>query len=200
MTKPSLLILGALLGCSAIGASAAEKYSWRNHEAPFTFIFGNDIDSHQQTRLTHDGRLSGYLYIRYTGVVTKDGYRVATHVDCNTQVDCTVGWTIEGTAASASFLYHPMHDHPVFLLPRADVPQPGSFSHFHWTGPMMPMPHQPAAGYVLQLKAENSFCFIHHGAEPASDQATCRDNGGVAVDRGIDLATHLNIVTAAPGM
>jgi hypothetical protein len=54
------------------------------------------------------------------------------------------------------------------------------------------------SGYLLQLTAVNRFCFIHHGAEAAMSAASCRDNGGVEVDRGLDIATHLNIVTNDP--
>jgi hypothetical protein len=62
----------------------------------------------------------------------------------------------------------------------------------------MPMPYLDVDGYVLALTAVNSFCFIHHGAEGASADASCRDNGGLLVRRGTDTATHLNIVTSDP--
>jgi hypothetical protein len=203
MTKPTILFLGAALGLSTINAvQAAEMYPWRQHERPFTFKFGNEIDGHQQTRQAHDGSLNGYLYIQYTGIVTKDNYPVATHVDCNAVgADCVVGWRVDGQPSSATLVRQPVHDHPVFLIGRADLPQPGSYVHFHWTGGSMPMPYlsNPApAGYLLQLTAVNSFCFIHHGAEAAMTAKSCRDNGGVKVDRGVDTATHLNIVTNDP--
>jgi hypothetical protein len=54
-------------------------------------------------------------------------------------------------------------------------------------------------GYLLQLTAVDKFCFIHHGAAGATNSKTCRENGGINVDPGIDIATHLNIVTSAPG-
>jgi hypothetical protein len=108
----------------------------------------------------------------------------------------TVGWTLNGRPIRATFLYHADHDHPVFLVNRPDIPQPGAFSHFHWLG-SMPVPGGPADGYMLQLTAVDRFCFIHHGAEAATSAETCRDKGGVNVDPGIDIATHLNIVTSA---
>lgn len=46
--------------------------------AAFQLVFGNDIDGHQQTREGRDGNLNGYLYIQYTGVLTKDNYPVAS--------------------------------------------------------------------------------------------------------------------------
>ena len=94
--------------------------------------------------------------------------------------DCSVGWTLRGVPASARLVLHPMHDHPVYLMPRADLPQPGGYAHFHWTGMAMPMPYVPADGYMLELTAVSRFCFIHHGAEAATGAASCRDNGGVA--------------------
>jgi len=102
MPAPRILFASAALALSAFGsAAAADLYPWRNHEAPFSFVFGNEIDTHQQTRLTRDGSLFGFFYVRFTGVQTKDHYAVATHVDCNTVADCTVGWTLSGKPISA---------------------------------------------------------------------------------------------------
>lgn len=177
-------------------ASAGEAYPWRHHAAPYTFVFGNDIDQHQQTRLRADGSLTGYLYIQLTGVVTQDGYPVATHTNCASAPErCIVGWTIDGKPARATFLQHPMHDHPLFAVMRADIPQPGSYSHFHWLG--MAMPHHLAQGYLMQLVAQNRFCFIHHDVGAATAGLGCQANGGLKVERGVDIATHLNIVPAA---
>jgi hypothetical protein len=86
----------------AAGAAAADLYPWRDHEAPFSFVFGNEIDSHQQTRQGRDGSLFGFFYVRHTGVVTRDHYPVATHADCSMVRDCTVGWTLQGMSASCS--------------------------------------------------------------------------------------------------
>ena len=123
---------------------------------------------------------------------------MATHADCNTVADCSVGWKLDGEPASAKLVRQPMPDHPLFWRARADIPQPGSYALFHWTGMAMPMPYLNAAGFLLELTAVNRFCFIHHGAEGAMSAASCRDNGGVKVDRGVDIATHLNIVTSDP--
>jgi hypothetical protein len=198
MTRLTALLATATLLSSGAGiAAAADLYPWRDHAAPFNFLFGNEIDTHQQTRETRDRNLFGFFYVQFTGVVTKDRYRVAMHRDCNALVDCTVGWTLTGSPIRAMLLYQVEHDHPVFLVNRPDIPQPGAFSHFHWLG-SMPAPGTPASGYLLQLTAVDRFCFIHHGAETATSADTCRDNGGVNVDPGIDVATHLNIVTSAP--
>jgi hypothetical protein len=187
----ALCLLGA-------GSAVAAGYPWKNHARPYDFLFENDIDTHQQTRETKRGDLLGFFYIHYTGVKTSDGYRVATHVDCNAHMaDCKVGWQLNGKpTTTATFLYHSVDDHPVWLVDRADIPQPGAYAHFHWLGDH-PTPEDPdRAGYLLQLTAVDTFCFIHHMADAASGDETCRDNGGIAVSVGIDIATHLNIVTS----
>ena len=197
MTKLISLLAAVTLLSASGPATATDLYPWRNHAAPFGFVFGNEIDTHQQTRKTRDLSLFGFFYIQFTDVVTKDRYRVATHVDCNAASDCTVGWTLSGKPAHATFLYQVGQDHPVFLVSRPDIPQPGAYAHFHWLGGM-PSLGQSVDGYLLQLTAVDRFCFIHHGAESATSSETCRNNGGVNVDPGIDIATHLNIVTSRP--
>jgi hypothetical protein len=193
--KPLITLMTIVVSLLAT-APAAASYPWRSHATPFAFLFGNDIDGHQQTRLRNDASLSGYLYVHFTGVVTNDGYPVATHVDCNAST-CTAGWMLDAQPASATFLYQVDDDHPVFLVSRGAIPQPGAFAHFHWLGSMPPA-QSAASGYLLQLTAMDTFCFIHHGADGAQSSKTCRDNGGVAVNPGIDIATHLNIVTSFP--
>ena len=195
--KELITLTTFILSLSGAGAAAAnDLYPWNNHAAPLKFLFGNDIDAHQQTQLTPDHNLFGYFYIHFTGVVTKDGYPVATHVDCSAN-PCTVGWTLNGTPGTGTFLYQVDDDHPVFLVGRPDIPEPGAYAHFHWLR-SLPAAGGSARGYLLQLTAVDAFCFIHSGAELARRDRKCRDNGGVAVDMGIDIATHLNIVASSP--
>ena len=130
------VIWAMLAACmlSAMGgtANAADIYPWRNHDGGFSFVFGNDIDTHQQTRRARNGSLFGFFYIQFTGTVTRDRYPVATHVDCNSAgADCKVGWKIDAKPSSGKLVLEPTHDHPVFLIGRADIPQPGSYAHFH---------------------------------------------------------------------
>jgi hypothetical protein len=200
MRKPTMILFGAGLAlAAATSVQAEETYPWRQHQRPFSYIFGNEIDGHQQTREGRDGKLTGYLYIQYTGIVTKDNYQVATHVDCNAiGADCVVGWNVAGLPSRAKLVRQPMHDHPLFLIDRVDIPQPGSYAHFHWTGMAMPMPYLSVDGYLLELTAVNRFCFIHHDAGMAMSAKSCRESGGVKVERGVDIATHLNIVTSDP--
>jgi len=185
MRKTTLLLFGTALGLSsATAVQAAEMYPWREHQPPFIFVFGNEIDG---------------LYVHYTGVVTNDNLSVATHANCSAAgADCVAGWKIDAKPSSAKLVRQPMDDHPVFLIGRPDIPQPGAYVHFHWTGMAMPMPYLSVPGYLLQLTAFNRFCFIHHGAEAARAAMSCRDNGGVKVEPGVDTATHLNIVTNDP--
>lgn len=194
-----LTLAGAAIVMLSVPAVHADAgYPWRDHAAPFDFLFGNDFDTHQQTRQLRDGSLSGFLYIHQTGVVTSDGLPVATHADCKMVLDCVVGWQLAGLPAAAKLVLQPMNDHPIFWIGRADIPQPGAYSHFHWAGMSMPMPYVSANGYILQLTATTRFCFIHHGAEAASGVMSCRDNGGIKVERGVDLATHINIIPNDP--
>jgi len=193
-----LLATGALLSIDPKPAAATDLFAWNNHAAPLPFRFGNEFDGHQLSRRTSDGNVAGFLYIHFTGRVTKDGYRVASHGDCG-MVGCTVGWTFNGKPLNGTLLEHEMHDHPLFLVNRADVPQPGAFNHFHWLG-AMPMEGESASGFLLQLFAVDRFCFIHHDASSAESTRTCRDNGGIRVDIGLDMASHLNIVPAPPTM
>ena len=198
MKKVRIFLAAALMSfATANGALATDLYPWRNHAAPFGFLFGNDIDTHQQTRQTPDGGLYGFFYVHFTGVVTRDRYRVATHADCNA-VDCTVGWTLSGKPLMATFMYQVPPDHAVFLVDRRDIPQPGAFGHFHWFGNVMPSTGQSVSGQLLQLTAVDTFCFVHGDGQSASSRMSCRDNGGVNVNFGIDIATHLNIVTSRP--
>ena len=208
MRKPIMILTTLVLSLLVVRAGmAADLYPWNNHAPPLTFLFneGMDIDTHQQTRLDKkDSNLSGYLYIEFTGAVSKDGLLVATHTDCNaTGADCTVGWLISGRPVNiATLVYHVEEDHPTWLVDRAEIPQPGSYSHFHWTGAA---DHGPVGstlpGYLLQLTAVDTFCFVHHDASMFNEKKDCEDdlNNGVIVTPGVDIATHVNIVGSYPG-
>jgi hypothetical protein len=198
MKKLTMTLSTLALCLLGTGSAIAAGYPWKGHAQPYVFLFGNDIDTHQQTRLTSSGDLFGFFYVKFSGDVTSDGYPVASHVNCNDTLDCTVGWHLRAKPGAAIFLYHAMPDHPVWLVNRSDIPQPGAYAHFHWLGEDHPMPNQPPMdGYLLELQAVDSFCFVHHGT-PIDPEATCQDNGGVPVAPGLDIATHVNIVTSFP--
>lgn len=143
-----------MIAITLSGAVFADDDSreWQDHGKPYTFLFGNHIDTHQETRLKNNGDLQGFFYIYWTGDFTDDGLPVAKH--CTTQEHyeqgCFAGWTIkakpcikEVNGCEAMFLYH-YHDHPVWMIgPRVDdagglrgtrgmIPQPGSYTHLHW--------------------------------------------------------------------
>jgi hypothetical protein len=197
MNRLMIVLSAVSMGLLAAVAGAADLYPWNNHEPPLSFIFGNEIDGHQQSRRSAQGELTGFLYVRFNGVRSSEGYRIATHADCTQASDCTVGWDVEGRAVSATLLYRPTHDHPVFLVERADLPQPGAYSHFHWPGEM-PAVNETRDGYLFQLFGVDTFCFVHHEADQAAASDSCRANGGIVVSPGLDAASHLNIVTSAP--
>jgi len=187
-----LLVAGALLTLNPRKVEATDLYAWNNHASPLTFRFGNEIDMHQQSRANAGGSIVGFLYVQFTGTVTSDGYRVATHGDC-AAVRCTVGWTFSGKTLDAKLIAEPMDDHPLFFVGRSNIPEPGAFSHFHWLGDM-PAVGSQASGYIVQLVAVDRFCFLHHDAAAAVAGKSCRDNQGVKVDLGFDMASHLNVV------
>ena len=46
MLHASILFASAALALSALAsAHAADLYPWRNHEAPFSYVFSNEIDT-----------------------------------------------------------------------------------------------------------------------------------------------------------
>ena len=192
-------LIAILLMLVTASPATAAGIPWADHARPFGFRFGNDIDTHQQTRKGRNGDLFGFFYIVFSGDTTADGFPVATHADCNAVPDCKVGWILNGKAGAGTFLYHVEGDHPVWLVNRSGIPQPGAFAHFHWLGSEHPVAGDPPqAGYFLQLFAVDTFCFIHEGGA-AIGSGTCAEVGGVAVRPGLDIATHVNIVTSFPG-
>lgn len=189
------------------------------HQGSWTYLFGNHIDTHQETRLKSDGTLKGRFYIIFTGATDPvSGLPIARHprgADHNEvcgvdPIDCVVGWTMRGIPASAKFLYHSGvngDDHPVWLVNRVDIPNPGSYTHFHWitttstddragsvsadcdkTNAGQLETQAPDAindtcqGWFLQIFAIREFAFEHGGER-------------IPVSPGFDNSTHLNLVT-----
>ena len=127
LSRVSLWILGMWISTADAGRS------WKDHKPPYDFLFGNHIDTHQETRLEKDGDLSGFFYITYTGEFTPDGLPIARHCDADTPPKkCVAGWILRGEPGLAKFVFHSGNDHPIWLVDRTDIPQPGSYAHFHW--------------------------------------------------------------------
>ncbi len=179
--------------------------------------------------------LKGFLYIIFTGETDPvSGLPIARHPrgaehneacgDDNDDeddsdddlaesdtIECFVGWKMKGKPGEAKFLYHSGvngNDHPVWMVKRTQIVQPGSYTHFHWIGEESTDPRAPdevpvecdkinasaledeapsavnvvCPGWFLQIKAVDEFAFDHGGEI-------------VAVRPGIDNATHLNLVT-----
>lgn len=176
------LSLGTALSVTAIGLP------WKDHQPPFDFVFGNHIDSHQQLQILPDGSLFGYLYISFTGETDENGIPFAQHKDCNKEMTrCSVGWEVHGVPGQATFISHPVGDHPIWEVKRANIPAPGAYTHFHWLG----WPEHAhdllttgdlVDGYFLQLTAKDTFIFKH-------------GNEQILVENGVDNATHINIVS-----
>lgn len=191
-------------------------------QSPYNYFFGNHIDTHQETRLkvkkNKPASLQGFFYVIFPGGIDNEsGLAIARHPRgasedeaCGVDVDCVVGWLIDAVPGEAKFLYHQGvngDDHPVWLVNRIDIPQPGSFTHFHWitsTSTDSRAPTVPDAcdkidagdlenlapsavnvtcpGWFLQIRAVEKFAFEHGGEI-------------IPVYPGIDNATHLNLVT-----
>ena len=192
-----LILLTALF--FTITEAEAGGYPWKDHAKPYDFKFGNHIDTHQQTKIKNNGELFGFLYITFIEDIDgmpeeKDGIPVAEHCDNDTTADeCEVGWIIRGKFIEGdnrpTFVYHE-EDHPTWLVvSRNDIPQPGSFSHFHWLG----SPDGGGGftqgdmrdGYFIELQAVDLFYFRHN-------------NEDLLVMPGIDISTHVNIVGSFP--
>lgn len=180
----TLLLLALFI--LSVGFALAEGYTWRDHTSPFDFLFGNHIDSHQQTELLGNSQLQGFFYIRFTGEYI-DGYPEAKHANCDEVAEeCIVGWTLHGIPMSATFIAPGTEQkHPTWCVDPADLPEQRGYSHFHWLG--LPahahdlVPGNTYDGFLLKLTARETFYFPHHG--------------DFVVTPGIDTVTHANIVT-----
>jgi hypothetical protein len=144
------------------GSAGGADRVWTHHTFPFTFLFGNHIDTHQELRLVQadalaklgidKGDLLGWFYVFDSGETTDAGIPILKHCTGQEHYDagCVAGWRIhakpcidEVNGCRAMFLYH-YHDHPVWLLDpavdsegnlrgsRQHIVQPGSFTHMHW--------------------------------------------------------------------
>ena len=186
MKKWFILVVVLLSFVSAATAFAAVGYPWNEHAAPYDYLFGNHIDTHQQSKLNGEDQLEGFFYIRYTGEEV-DGVPEAMHGNCSADgIDCTVGWKLKGVAAQATLVEKPEeHGHPIWCIDENDMPQAPGYSHFHWNGAPEHAGKLPDGatydGYLLKLTAQDRFYFKHHG--------------GFLVTPGIDTETHANIVT-----
>ncbi len=171
------------------GIALAASYPWRAHASPYDFLFGNHIDTHQQSMVIGGGKLVGFFYIRFTGGQSVEGSPIAMHADC-TQVpdECTVGWKLHGVPIRATLVEHQPHQHPTWCVDPADLPPQPGFSHFHWLGPPDRAKGltigQTYDGLLLKLTAVQRFFFEHHG--------------GFEVTPGIDTVTHANVITECP--
>ena len=202
---------------TAFSVNSADRFN----PGPIDFLFGNHIDTHQKSipKLSRDGSilgLKGRLYIIYTGAIDADtGLPIARHPRgasnnevCDIDVKCTVGWTMKALPGIARFLYHKGvngNDHPVWLLNRANIPQPGNYSHFHWISTTSTDPRASSVpvvcdqknaselekagaantdcpGWFLSLHAVEDFVFEHGGEK-------------IPVQSGTDNATHINFVS-----
>ena len=152
------------------------------------FLFGNHIYTGQTDSA------SGLPIARHPRGAAQDE-------ECGVDVDCKTGWVIYAKPGEAKFLYHTGvngEDHPVWLVNRVQIPQPGSFTHFHWITTTSSDPRAASVpaecdvtragqlenlaedsvcpGWFMQITAARSFAF-QHGNEiipirPGQDNAS----------------------------
>lgn len=184
-TRGALAVAMFLAAVISIPTSAgASGFEWRDHEAPFDFLFGNHIDTHQQSQLTGTSGLSGFLYITPGEETTEDGVPIAKHGDCSQNPEsCTVGWLLSGVAREAEYCGHVSGEHPAWAIASGQMPQQRGFTHFHWLDETL---HHDGLrvgkrydGHLLRLTAVTAFVFSHHGE--------------YEVTPGIDFDTHANV-------
>jgi hypothetical protein len=187
----SWLAIAFILFCTSNLALADGRPFDPDHGRPYDFEFGNHFDTHQQSRMLRNGTLSGFLYVTDSGEDPIEGIPVLEHCDENTDpAQCHVGWSFSAKPGRADFVFHDM-DHPLWLVERGDIPQPGAFAHFHWlggpnkAGGLDETANMMQVGYFIQLRALRKFYF-KHGKET------------VLVRPGIDIATHVNLVSSFP--
>jgi hypothetical protein len=188
---------------------------------PKDYQFGNNFDSHQETKLKRDKSgnpesLTGSLYIIFTGEVAS-GLSVARHPgpseDCNIpETGCIVGWSVTAVPGYAKFLYHGGvngDDHAIWMWNRVDFPQPGSYTHFHWIseGAGDEVGADPrAAGGDASCDADGASALIPDDEcygwfiEIRAVRAFAFEHGNeiIPVMTGLDNATHMNLVSNYP--
>lgn len=131
------------IGLAAFGLALSSAVLADNpfHMAPYDFLFGNHIDTHQENNLTVDPTtgapesLLGRFYIIFTEETDPvSGLPIARHPRglasdrshderCGITVRCVVGWEMRGTPGNAKFVSHSGvngDDHPVWLVNRAE--------------------------------------------------------------------------------
>lgn len=226
MKKLSIFLI-FFIGFSLIFIDSTRQ-AYAFNDPPFDFLFGNHIDTHQETRLKNNGELDGFFYIIFTGDIDDaSGLPIARHprgashneVCYIDDIDCVAGWHISGIQGEAKFLYHTGvngNDHPVWIVNRVDIPQPGSYTHFHWITDYEEAPTQTTdprlndpdfEGIPEECNQQNASQLEAAGAADVTCpgwfmeiQAVRRfafEHGGeiIPVYTGDDSATHLNLIT-----
>lgn len=141
-----LTIASVTLSLSFAGGTIHAVGNNELHKAPYDFLMGNHIDTHLENKLQQDGSLKGRFYIYFTGETDEaSGLPIARHPrgagehneECGVDlIDCVVGWNVRALPADAVFLSHSGvngDDHPIWMIStRNGIPQPGSYTHFHW--------------------------------------------------------------------
>lgn len=149
---------------------------WDDHRKPFDFFFENDFDSHQQSMVNVNDKLTGFFYITFTEGKTLDLPNARHGTE-------TAGWYLDGVPAHNAVVLDTSGLHPIWCIDPNDVPSSPGYSHFHWLGD--PQSHTELSegdvhnGYLLKLTAIDTFYFEH---------------GGFPITPGVDDVSHYNII------
>jgi hypothetical protein len=161
-------------------AARSEGYPWNDHAAPYTYLFDNRMDQHQQSKKVGQNQLNGFLYIAFTGKIHEDPEQgsipVAKHVDCANPperedgelMSCTVGWIMHGIHVQAKLLTYGSGP-PTWCIDPSDMPNQPGYTHFHWeraaAGSCSGLGKDCPAydGYLIKLTARETFRFVHAG-------------------------------------
>lgn len=212
--KILIVLLTGLLTAFLMTAAEASGFRWKDHAFPYTFLFGNHIDTHQETRLQKDGSLRGFFYVVH---LDQDGDGLLDTADDGTPIKrhctkpehyptCEIGWEIQAVpcieevnGCTAMFLYH-KDDHPVWLIgprkrtkdgvaflggTRALIPQPGSPSHVHWL----------TEGLILE---DSHGAIIERPSSLADLEALLGVDIEVPAECNVDMASQLTTGTICP--
>ncbi len=117
---------------------------WRNHAAPWDFLWDNALDNTHEFKTTANGNLVGFMYVEFT-----EGDTAAGGTDA-------VAWNVHGRAAEA----HWDSTESMWVVALVDVPRGDGFVHWHPLGDEeAAQGMESAPGYFLKHVALYDFFF-----------------------------------------
>jgi hypothetical protein len=204
----------ALVGAKKDKYADFDFFRWSDHAPPYSFLFGNHIDTHLETKFEADGKdkgnLEGFFYVFFdqdgdgTPEITEDGLPIARHCTMPEHYErCQVAWVVEAkpcikevNGCTAMFLYH-RHDHPVWLIgPQLRMASGEAF--LAGTRGDIPQPGAPSHFHWLTEGSEGS-----HGSSLPSSLADVEAAFGIDIEVpeecNVGMASQLTSGVVCPG-